>query len=226
MTQKRIKILSRSPGSISSPGARRSHPRQIHLTRDTNSSNKPGLHNESLMELPRGHTNLRPSASNSFPDYGGNARQVDFRASGGGAFPPPRGCDPPRSRTTTESFDRYATPVDQSSATLGNPRPGDFSIGRIPEQRRSKATRLASSPRPSHPCSREHTAGTESHRSRVYLVHLPRRNPSDKRTSGSISFTFARDRDFGLKRASGYQRIRQNWLEKRGQEEVRVVTTR
>lgn len=72
--------------------------------------------------------------------------RVDFQAAGLSLRQ--RGCDPPGLHTTTASLERYAPPVDQSSAALSNPRPSDISIGRIQTRRRSKATR------PDHPCTR------------------------------------------------------------------------
>lgn len=85
-----------------------------------------------------------------FPRLRGRKRVdgLTFRGSGGGAFPPPKGLRPSGATTTTASFERYAPPVDQSSAALSNPRPSDTSIGRIQTRRRSKATR------PGHPCAR------------------------------------------------------------------------
>lgn len=150
-----MKVLSKSSRGVFEPSP--SPPlvlhdrisRQIHVTRATRIPQTEG----------GGYTRTRTKSMERlgvlrfeqfFPRLRGRKRVdgLTFRGSGGGAFPPPKGLRPSGATTTTASFERYAPPVDQSSAALSNPRPSDTSIGRIQTRRRSKATRSG------HPCAR------------------------------------------------------------------------
>lgn len=157
-----MKVLSKSSGGAFEPSP--SPPlllhdlisRQIHLSRatripQTEPGGRTGIHWNIEDEVDGAHKSLWSSASSSFfppPRLRGEKTgwRVDFQAAGLSLRQ--RGCDPPGLHTTTASLERYAPPVDQSSAALSNPRPSDISIGRIQTRRRSKATR------PGHPCTR------------------------------------------------------------------------
>lgn len=123
------------------------------------------------------HRGWGPPLRAVFPDYRGRERSTRswlsrFRRR---SFPSAKGAATLRGGcTTTASFQRYAPPVDQSSATLGNPRPSDASIGRI----RTKANAIKrDAPWPPRVKERR------GHKSRVHLVHPPRPpRPRDKET--------------------------------------------
>ena len=121
-------------------------PRQIHLTRDTMSSKKPGaggqrqrVEADGVSSRPHGpppilrfeHTWRLRGKTHDGLTFALPAAELTLR----------QGVATLRARTTTVSFVRYAPPVDQSSATPGYPRSRDFSIGRVPTRTRSKATR-------------------------------------------------------------------------------------
>lgn len=121
-------------------------PRQIHLTRDTESSKKPGaggqrqrVEADGVSSRPHGpppilrfeQTSRLRGKTHDELTFALPAAELTLR----------QGVATLRVRTTTVSFVRYAPPVDQSSAIPGYPGSRDFSIGRVPTRTRSKATR-------------------------------------------------------------------------------------